>query len=64
MSTSADKSRERPALTEFVEAVLEVSDDPTRLNVERYLEASRALDAAPPARRAKQPRDSRHGSRR
>ena len=37
------------AYAEFREALLDLSDEPTPVNVERYLDASRALDAAAPA---------------
>jgi hypothetical protein len=35
------------ALAEFREALLELSDVPTKANIVRYLNASRALDGAP-----------------
>jgi hypothetical protein len=33
-----------PAYAKFRDAVLDLSDDPTKANIERYLSASRALD--------------------
>lgn len=35
------------AHAEFREALLELSDDPTKANIVRYLNASRALDGEP-----------------
>ena len=44
-------------LAEFREALLELSDDPTKANIVRYLNASRALDGesleGPPPRRGR-----------
>ena len=37
----------------FREAVLDLSDAPTKANIVRYLEASRALDGWPPRGRPK-----------
>jgi hypothetical protein len=37
-------SSERSAFRQFVDAVLALSDDPGMANVERYLDASRALE--------------------
>lgn len=36
-----------PAYVRFRDAVLDLSDDPTEANIERYLNASRALDGEP-----------------
>jgi hypothetical protein len=45
------------AYAEFREALLELSDDPTKPNIVRYLNASRALDGEP--LRIPQPRRGR-----
>jgi hypothetical protein len=42
-----DSAREN-AHARFKQAVLALSDEPTPLNLLRYLKASRELDAAPP----------------
>jgi hypothetical protein len=44
MTPAQLESAERTAFEQFVAAVLALSDDPEPANVERYLEASRALE--------------------
>ena len=47
-----DSAREN-AYARFKQAVLALSDEPTALNLLRYLQASRALDAAEPRGQSK-----------
>ena len=44
MTRTRAATAERDSFREFVNAVLALSDDPEPTNVERYLEASRALE--------------------
>jgi hypothetical protein len=45
------------ALLRFVDAVLDLSDDPGPKTLDRYLAASRALEETRPARRRSKPRN-------
>jgi hypothetical protein len=51
------------AYAAFREALLDFSDEPTPLNLERYLDASRALDGAAPADDPSPKRSSRKAQR-
>jgi hypothetical protein len=49
MSESSDEGLRgtSAAYARFGEAVLDLSEDPTKANIERYLNASRAVDGEP-----------------
>jgi hypothetical protein len=55
---------EQGAFRQFVDAVLALSDDPEPANVERYLEASRALEESRHARKARPRTRARTGGAR